>query len=160
MKQHRFDFIGPMMDLTEESWKPAQSAPSVVNRKQIPLDFTCLQNSNKWLPTNLDRTTHRQIGEKDYFLHFEVKHGEPVSKGQEILLHALARRGDIVLVIHCKRVYDAELNVLRFSPLAYEILNNGEVVSTNVEQFAKRYEDWCKQPSKGIAHWQEMKGDL
>jgi len=159
MKQRKFDYVGPATGLVEKGWKPQQPSKSVIKNKQIPLDFSCLQNQGKWLPSNLDGTSHRQVGEKDYFLHFECKHGEPVSKRQEILLAALARRGDIVLIVHCKRVYDEALNVIRFTPLAYEILNTGEVMSTNVAQFASRYENWCRQPSKGLEHWQDTKGD-
>jgi len=129
---------------------------SIFTHQQVATDYSPLKNINKWLPTNLDAVTER-VGR---FLVMENKCGEPVSIGQMRMLQAMAKLPQFtVLIVNCEWVPTDNFGARLFKPESYSIMTaEGKLsppIGTSTQDFAARYEKWCRQPkSVGIAAWE------
>lgn len=123
---------------------------SVFLQQQIPTDFSCLKNVFNCLPCNVDGITER-LG---YFLVFELKHGEQLSKGQAMMLKAWAAKpGCTILIINCQWTEPNAKNAREFSPESFGVLDStgttSEALQTSAKDFAARYDVWCRVPQDG-----------
>lgn len=125
---------------------------TMFTHQQRPTNFESLTNVNKWMPSNLDGITER-LGR---FLIFEIKRGEKVSIGQERMLLAFSKMPEcLVLLVNSEYQIDAK-GGLEFLPMSYHIgvpSGWGPLIKTTPEDFASRYEQWCRRPSGGTEHW-------
>ena len=118
--------------------------------QQIPTDYSCLGNVLNCLPCNLDGLTERMGN----FLLFEVKSGEQMSKGQQMMLTALAALPRFtVLMVHCQWAPPNKKGGRDFIPLSFRVMDNtgglGPEFLTNKGDFAARYDIWLRRPTSG-----------
>lgn len=132
---------------------------SIFKHEQVATDFSPLMTEgvrvNKWLPTNLDGVTER-LGQ---FLLIETKTGEPISVGQQRMLKAFAALPQFtVVIVNCEWL-PAEKGARLFKPESFSVMgSDGSIppaIVTSTEDFASRYETWCRQPKAiGRAAWE------
>lgn len=128
----------------------ANDQHSIFMHQQIPTDYSCLANVLGCLPCNLDGLTER-LG---YFLLFEVKSGEQLSKGQQIMLKALSAIPQFtILMVHCQWSAPNSKQARDFIPLTFAVMDStgkvGSEYKTNAGDFATRYDIWLRVPHLG-----------
>jgi hypothetical protein len=99
------------------------------------------------LPTNVDGLFHMIQSDKfDRFLFIEVKRGEPTSEGQNRMLLGLSRQPAFtVLVLYSKYAKPDIRHLQDVIPFFYRALRNqeeGKLVMTSPEDFARRHRQW------------------
>ena len=113
---------------------------STFHRPQYAEDFSFLDHP--CLPTNLDGLTERH----GKFLVIEVKHGEGISTGQNIMLEQLSRQPNFtVLVLNARWVSPDTMNARPVVPYFYRLVIDGELqdpVITDAWGFKIRYHQW------------------
>src|SRR5215468_183992 len=98
---------------------------SIFMHEQIPTDYSCLSNVLNCLPCNLDGLTER-LGR---FLLFEVKSGEQLSRGQAMMLKALAALPQFtVLMVHCQWAAPNKMGGRDFIPEIFSVMDSAGVV--------------------------------
>lgn len=141
------------------------SEPSELRIEQRPTDWTNLYGGrdNQCRPLDVDLwtaalpgRTHRGIGKKDYFLTMEVKRGDGMKNSQKRALEAEARRENSVVLVVWSHRRLTEKKAWDFLPFAFAVImptGFWEAQDTNLEDFRRRYNEWCNAPSLGTKVW-------
>lgn len=121
------------------------------NRPQYAENWGFLQHSS--LPSNVDGISCHITERRGNFLFQEVKRGEPLPTGQNILLEGLARLPQfVVLVVRSEMVPPDDKNCREVVPRFYNYYynDNGVIllsspIKTNPEHFRNLYHRWFKE---------------